>query len=166
MRRRKPDAAPADLSPVRLRAAALRLLGRRDYTAAELRQKLADRGFAADDIDAGLARLAADGLIDDQRVAAAFLRTASRIKGRGPARISRELRARGVDRDVVDTLVSGISTADEIAAIDRFLLRRRTADPPTLAERRRIFQQLLRRGFSAEAISAALRARGTDVDGD
>ena len=54
MRRRKPDAAPADLSPARLRATALRLLGRRDYTAAELRQKLADRGFAADDIDACL----------------------------------------------------------------------------------------------------------------
>ena len=164
MTRTNRDSTPTDLSPAKLRTTALRLLGRRDYTSAELRQKLADRGFAAADIETGLARLAADGLVDDQRVAAAFLRTASRIKGRGPARISRELRARGVDRDVIDTLVSGISTADEIAAIDRFLLRRRTPNPPTLAERRRIFQQLMRRGFSADAISTALRARGVESD--
>jgi regulatory protein len=162
--RKTRDSIPSDPSPAKLRTTALRLLGRRDYTSAELRQKLADRGFAEEDIDAGLARLTADGLIDDQRVAAAFLRTASRIKGRGPARISRELRARGIDRDVVDALVSGISDADQIAAIDRFLLRRRSPNPPSLAERRRIFQQLLRRGFSADAISRALRARGADVD--
>jgi regulatory protein len=139
-------------------------LARRDYTTAELRAKLGDRGCDAGDIQATIDRLGADGLLDDRRVAAAHLRTASRIKGRGAHRIGRELVARGIDRSLAAELVAGLSVQDEVAAIDRLLLRRPLPSQPTLADRRRLYQHLLRRGFSTDAIAAALKARGDGVD--
>jgi regulatory protein len=147
---------------------ALRLLGRRDYTTAEIRAKLLDRGYPVDDVQSAIERLTADGLLDDRRVAAAWLRTASRIKGRGGRRIEQELLARGVDRSLAADLVSGISVQDETASIDRILMRRKAPAHPTPAERRKLFQSLQRRGFSSDAISSALRARrtGGDDEGD
>lgn len=141
------------------RGAALQLLSRRDYTTAEIQNKLADREFPADEIDAAVARLRADGLLDDRRVAAAHIRTASRIKHRGRLRIQRDLEARGIDRSVVRELLAELPADEEASAIAHVLERKRLPARPTMADRRRLFQQLLRRGFTADVIAKALRAR-------
>ena len=103
--------------------------------------------------------LTADGTLDDRRVAAAHLRTAARVKGRGRLRIARELQARGVERDVVRALVGEVSTEDEAAGIERVLVRKRVPAKLSAGERRKIFAHLLRRGFPADAITQALRKR-------
>jgi regulatory protein len=146
------------------RTAALRLLSRRDYTSAELRDKLASREYSAGDIDEALASLAAERLLDDRRAAAAHVRTASRVKGRGRLRIQRELEARGLDRDVVRQALEELPAADESAALDRWLQRRRLPARLPAALRRRLFQQLLRRGFTADLIASALKAREADPE--
>lgn len=144
------------------RSVAVRLLSRRDYTTAELREKLAERGFGAADIDAAIAELAAEQLLDDRRTAAAHIRTASRVKTRGRLRIQQELQARGVDGALVRELLGDLTQDDEAAALERFLRRRSV--PPTIgpAGRRRLFQQLLRRGFTADLIAKALKHRSED----
>lgn len=141
--------------------AALGLLGRRDYTTTELRAKLADRGYPIEDITKALQDLTAEGLLDDRRVAEAHVRTASRVKGRGRLRIRRELEARGVDRALVNELLANLPAEDEGAAIERVLSRKRWPARPTIADRRRMFQHLLRRGFPADAIAKAL-GKGED----
>jgi regulatory protein len=153
---------PAALPPAMpsIRTAALLLLGRRDYTVVELRRRLTDRGYPENDIDTVVANLVADGSLNDQRVAAAHARTASGIKGRGRHRIQRELDARGVSRDLARDTAGTISPADETAAIDRFLDRKHLPARPDAATRRRVFQQLIRRGFPSDAIAKALRRRG------
>jgi regulatory protein len=138
-------------------------LSRRDYTTSELRQKLLDREFAEADIDEALRSLTADRLLDDRRTAAAHVRTASQIKGRGRLRIQRELEARGVDRDLVRDLLADLPAADDLAAIDRFLGRKRLPPRLSAADHRRVFQQLLRRGFPADAIAKALARRRNDA---
>jgi regulatory protein len=148
---------------VSARATALRLLSRRDYTTSELRQKLLDREFAEADIDEALRSLTADRLLDDRRAAAAHVRTASQIKGRGRLRIQRELEARGVDRDLVRDLLADLPAGDDLAAIDRFLSRKRLPPRLSAADHRRVFQQLLRRGFPADAIAKALAKRRKDA---
>jgi regulatory protein len=160
MRRRPPadDARPAT-SP---RLAAIRLLGRRDYTAHELRTKLTDRGYPAAEIDETLRQLAAEGLQSDERAAAAFVQSASRNRRRGRLRIARELAARGVDRALVQRLTGQLGAEDDAAAIAAVLTRKRWPAAPTLVQRRRMFQHLLRRGFSADAIATALRHREDD----
>jgi regulatory protein len=140
------------------RLAALRLLGRREYTSAELADRLAARGYAPDIIERTLAELAADRVLDDRRAAAAHVRTASRVKGRGRLRILRELQARGVEDDVARGAVSVLGPDEEGEAIAAFLRRRLAGRRPTPEERRRLMQQLLRRGFRADAIAAALQS--------
>jgi regulatory protein len=146
-------AAPGD-SP---RPAALALLGRRDYTTRELTDKLQARGFPADAIDQTLRGLTADGLLDDRRVAAAYVRTASQIKGRGRVRIAHELHARGVAKSVIDDVLRRLGPDEESHAIQAILARRRWPARPTLADRRRMFHHLLRRGFSPDVIAKAMR---------
>lgn len=142
--------------PGTARLAALRLLGRRDYTSAEITTRLLDRGHHAAEAESAVAALISDGAIDDRRTAFAHVRTAARIKGRGTHRIRRELEARGVDAAVIADALGQLSPDDDRAAIARILARRRTATPPAPEDRRRLFQQLMRRGFSADVIAKAL----------
>lgn len=158
MRRRPPPDTPAR-PRTGTRTAALLLLGRRDYTAKELGDKLDARGHGGEDIARVLRELATEGLQSDERLAAAYIRTATRARGRGRLRIARELEQRGVDRQIVRRLIADLAPEDESAAIAAILLRKHWPASPTLAERRRMFQHLLRRGFSADAIATALKHR-------
>jgi regulatory protein len=162
-RRRGPSDPPSDVSTGAIRAAALRLLGRRDYTHAELGSRLTTRGYPGDAVKDVLAQLAAERLVDDHRAAAAHVRTASRVKGRGRQRIARELTARGVDEDVAADALGQISPDDERAVLRRVLARSPLPPDPTPADRRRVFQRLVRRGFSIDLVAKMLRY-GPDED--
>ena len=155
MTRRRRDTPPPD--PGSSHLAALRLLGRRDYTSAELRSRLIEKRHDADEVEATIVRLRADGWLNDQRVALAHVRTAANLKGRGPLRIRRELEARGLDAATVRQSTETVSDEDVETAIRRFLSRKRLPSPIPLDQRQRLFQQLLRRGFPAAAIGKALK---------
>jgi regulatory protein len=158
-REHEADAASPELN---IRVAAVRLLGRREYTAAELTGKLSQRGYDDDAIASLTAALRADGTLDDRRVAEAHVRSASHIKRRGRHRIERELVARGIDRATVSHALGALSADDDVAAIRQVLLRKRVPAKLDQAARRRIFQHLMRRGFSADAISKVLGQRPDD----
>ena len=143
------------------RVAAIRLLSRRDYSTRELRKRLIDRGYDAPSVDEALTNLQESGLLDDRRVAAVHARMAVTVKGRGRWRVARELESRGITRELADQALSGLDSDAETAALKKILTRKRFPARPTDAERRRMVQHLLRRGFAAEAIYKALgRGRG------
>lgn len=139
------------------RLAALRLLSRRDYTTAELREKLLAKDHAIDDVATTLDGLRDDGLLDDRKVAANYVRSASTVKGRGRLRIARELEARGVARSLVREALETLPVSDEVDAVRRFLARKRLPTHLAAADHRRVFAQLLRRGFSADVIAQVIR---------
>jgi len=157
-RRRADDEEPRPRGSARL--VALRLLGRRDYTREELRRKLSDRGFPHDEIDSTLDRLREEGFQDDARAARAFVRTATHIKGRGPLRIRQELKARGVNAETISSATAGLTPEQVREAIEQILTRKKVSHPIPMAERQRLFQHLVRRGFPADAILKALRGIG------
>jgi regulatory protein len=144
------------------RAAALRLLGRREYTVAELRTRLLERGFPPDETAQAIDTLVAGGLADDRRAALAHIRTGSRVKGRGRHRLRQELERRGVSPELVADLLAAHSDDEERAALERLLTRKRPPGRLSMADRRRLFQQLLRRGFAADLIARVLKEPGTD----
>jgi regulatory protein len=148
------------------RTAALNLLGRRDYTTAELRSRLADRGYPPVEIQAVSEEFEAKHLLDDRRVAAAFVRTAVAIKGRGRLRIERELRARGVAPALAHELVAAVGPDDEERTIRAILAKKRFPSRPSPAERRRMFAHLLRRGFPAAVVIRALRMPAPADEGE
>ena len=83
----------------------------------------------------------------------------NQVKGRGRLRIRQELQARGVAKSAIDRLLSALPSEDEASAIQKFLARKRVPEALDAAGRNRVFQQLLRKGFTADAISKALRHR-------
>jgi len=142
-----------------VRAAALTLLGRRDYTAVELRQRLVDKGHDPGEVAEQIELLTADGTLNDARVAASHIRVASQVKGRGRMRIRQELQARGISKSVIEPLIAEMPAEDEDTTIQKFLSRKRIPEKLDTAARNKVFQQLMRRGFTADAISKALRHR-------
>jgi len=139
------------------------MLGRRENTRAQLRRKLLQRKFDAADVDRVLDDLTAAGFLDDARAAKTFARHASHIKGQGRMRIARELAARGVDPDIVaETLDAQIDPAEEAERLNAALEKRaRGRDLSDRRESSRVWQALVRQGFPPDAVSKALRGRGT-----
>lgn len=131
---------------------ALNLLARRDRTVAELRSRLTDKGYGADDVAATLARLTELGYLDDSRVARTWAATALETGRMFGPRLRMELLKRGVPREVAEDVCREASQGHDEGAAARQLLARRYPDwDPACAEpaqRQRIFRFLLRRGVS------------------
>jgi len=157
------DSAPKPTGSAR--TAALLLLARRDYTFAELSTRLLDRGYAAEAVADALKNLVADGSLNDARVAAAHVRTSTKLKGRGRHRVQGELLARGLSRQTVAEALSVLEAGDEREALVRILKRKRYPERPSPAERQRMYQHLLRRGFPTDLIRSVL-GRGSWSPGD
>lgn len=158
---------------VRIRDAALNLLSHRARTRAELRRKLLAKGFRPARVDPCLDRLEARGLVDDEAVAAAFVRDRLRHRPRGRARLAQELRARGVAATEADHVVETVLDDEEVTEADlaervvREWIRRQgdatlsalaspTHSPERERARRRLRGYLARRGFGGAASSRAM----------
>jgi regulatory protein len=146
---------------------ALNFLSRRALSRAECRDRLRAREHPEDKIDEAIARLVENGGLDDRKLAQAHARTAVEIKGRGRLRVIRELQARGVDKEVAAEAVAEVfGEKDERALVARALqkkLRMRTG-PKDAAEHARLYQYLMRQGFTPAVVIESLRRlrRSTD----
>lgn len=145
------------------REAALRLLERARRTRADLARRLRDKGYAARTIDATLERLAAVGLVDDVEYARAWLAGRRRRRPAGSRRIEQELRARGVEPEVIAAAQARLDAEqgamDEVAGARTVIAQagRRLRDLEPRARRQRLYALLARRGFSGDTIEQALR---------
>src|SRR5262245_53613338 len=150
---------------------ALHMLSRRALTVAELRARLTDRDHPADQIDTAIEHLLETGGLDDAKVARAQAQTAVEIKGRGRLRIVREIIARGVPQETAARAVAEVfEDRDERSLVKRALQKklRGRPQPANAAEFSRLYQHLMRQGFSPAVVSAVLRSmrRGTPADDD
>lgn len=144
------DASPRDI--------AIGLLARREYSRAELAQRLRKKAFDEAAINECLDTLIEQGLQSDARFAAVFVR--SRIlRGQGTIRIKGELRQRGIDQE---TLSAAFEAVEESENVDWFELARETlarrfeSPGETPKERARRERFLANRGFDFEQIRYAL----------
>lgn len=161
---------------VRVRDAAMNLISYRARTRAELRRRLRQKGFEPARIEPCLARLEAKGFVDDDAVAAAFVRDRLRHRPRGRARLVSELQAKGVPRDAADGAVARVfedeGTGDAALVLEvaeQWVARQGDAVLTALAHegrsperdkaRRRLRGYLARRGFrGADARAGEERA--------
>ncbi|MGH9373867.1 MAG: regulatory protein RecX [Vicinamibacterales bacterium] len=148
---------------------ALRMLARRELSAEGVRVRLQDRGFAADEIERAVAQLLDTGALDDARVARAYARTAATVKRRGRLRVMRELLQMGIESVVASQALGEVyGDLDERSLIEnavRRKLRGRTklSSPNEYA---RLYQHLMRQGFSPAGVVAALRRFRAGRGGD
>ena len=157
---RPPRKAPS------LRARAVALLARREYSRAELRTKLSAVGErTADDLanlDAVLDELAAQGYLSDARFATSVVRQKS--GGYSKRAIGATLKARGVTGDAAAEALAGHEVDDHEAMVA--LWRRRFGKAPSSdRERARQVRFLQSRGFGLSEILKLLLAPPDDAPG-
>lgn len=150
------------------REAALSLLARRAQTSRELTTKLRRKGFGEDEVARTLGDLVRQGWLDDARTAASLVRSGSAV-GRGRRRIASDLHAKGITGAAAGEALGTLSPEDERAALRAALAKKERSLPERLTGRERskkLFDHLVRRGFSAGAVLEELRTKGDRVDDD
>ena len=148
--------------------AALKMLGGRELSERQLRQRLARRGYEPEAVDSAVDRLKANRSLDDERAAGAIARTETSLKKRGKLRVKRKLEEAGISpavakRAIEDTFESVDLDALMAAALQKKLRgRERIADD---REFQRLFRYLIGQGFEPDRILALLRRhKGHDDD--
>jgi len=147
---------------------ALKLLAVRSRSSHEVRQALDRRGYPPDEVAAVIARLTACRYLDDAEFARAWVTARAHRVAVGPARLARELRAKGIPDGKIAaalrTLAEDWSPAEAAGEAVRRKLKALAGLPPAVA-RRRLAGYLERRGFSPEIIIAMCRRHiGTPAD--
>ena len=142
---------------------ALRWLTARELSEAQVRARLAEKGYTDNAIKPAVERLLQDRTLDDRRAATAVARTEARVRRHGPHRVMGKLMSMQIDRDLAKDIVRELfGEEDEAALLEKTLEIRLRGNPERLTdprERRRILAYLVRQGFSAAAASAAIRNR-------
>jgi regulatory protein len=151
---------PEELTPADAREAALRALGRREHSAAELKFKLRQRGHADDLADAIVGELETSGWQSDHRYAEMLAR--SRVsQGYGPLRIRAELEAAHVPDGEIDLALRTLQC--DFRELARRVHARKFRQPAdSAAEWQKQYRFLAGRGFEAAQIRAALKREPED----
>lgn len=134
--------------------AALNFLSYRQRTGLEVRRKLESRGFGEATIEAALGRLSAVGLVDDAAFVGAYVRDRIAHRPMGVRRMAQELYVKGIPREVALPVIERI--LEEEDTDERSLAERVVSKKGVVAgergdmalARRRVRDQLLRRGFN------------------
>lgn len=140
-----------------VRECALALLEFRDRTERELRQKLKEREYSAEEIDETVLFLKEYRYLDDEAYAGRYIRSCAARKSR--RQIRADLERKGVSREIIDLQLQE-EEVDEAGQIQK-LLEKKGYEPGKRmepAEYRRLMGALGRRGFSGEAIRRVMES--------
>jgi regulatory protein len=134
----------------------LRALERRSFARVDLGRRLIRKGHPRPAVDAALERAATLGLLDDAEFARNYVQTRA-ARGRGPARLTRDLMAMGVERGHIDgALAAQWPEGSDQSGMPSALAAKRAAQLahlPRQVKRRRVLAYLARRGFAGRDIS-------------
>lgn len=165
--------SPPQSPQARLRTLAIKLLAQREHSRAELQQKLvarirtmvtaAETGPSAEtpglptveDIDHVLDQLEQKGLLSDTRAAQAYVR--SRATRFGTARLSHDLRRRGIDEELIDLSLAQEEIADEYTRAASVWHSKFGSAPRDAREWARQARFLQGRGFAPDIIRKLLK---------
>ena len=142
------------------KATSFRLLKLRPRSTQEIRDRLLQKNYPAQVVEQVVSELAAMGVLDDDAFAKAWVRW--RLSGRpvGLRKLAQELRLKGIDKDTAGRyLAEAREEYDELVVV-RVLAGDRVRfykGLPLLKRRKRLFDYLLRRGFSVETINKVIR---------
>lgn len=130
---------------------ALRLLSYRPRSRLEIERHLRQKGYEAEAIDVAMARLVANRYVDDEAFARSWLNRRERLRPRGARGLSHELRQKGIEREIIDEVLTELDEAASAwSAIEGKMHRWRGLDQ--MAFRKKVMGFLSRRGFAYDTI--------------
>lgn len=150
---------------------AITMLAARGRAARDLERLLVRKGEPAEFARLATERLIAEGFLDDQSYARAFVRSKSAGAGLARRRLQGELARKGVAREIADDAIAEVFADDEVdevnAAIALAQKRARSLGGVSGSTRqRRLYSFLARRGYPPDVISNALRAANEETLAD
>jgi regulatory protein len=136
------------------------MLGRRELSEAQIRQRLALREHDPEAIDEAVARLIEERAIDDNRVAQAIARMETGIRKRGKLRVRRKIESAGISpataKRALDEVFGSLDDDDLLESA----LAKRLRRGATIADERefnRLYRYLVGQGFEPQRVLAILR---------
>ena len=159
---RKPGKPRAFLNEAGLYDYAVKALGRRMRTEAELRRLMAGRVEPGEHgqkvIAAVVARLREYGYLDDAAYAETYTRLRKENEKLGQRRVRQSLQQKGVAADLIaETVEARYSNTDEETLARAHLERKRIRKPENEKETARVMRRLVAAGFSPGVIYKILR---------
>lgn len=141
--------------------AAYRLLAYRGRSVRELRDRLKQKEFSPDTISQVVEELTSLGYLDDEKFARDYGGSLARNKKVGPRYILQSLARKGVKREIARTAVSELFSdpADEEREIKKLVEEKSAVYKKSLTplqKKKRIYNLLIRRGFSHHAVMQAI----------
>jgi regulatory protein len=143
-------------------AAALRMLARRPYSIAELRQALEKKCPQNEQVDVAIARLRELGYLDDRKFAEQYAYSLARNRAFGPYRLRRELKGKLLSAEDVELAVERVyqETPSQTLLEQALNKKLRTVRfPLSRTKFHSLCQSLMRLGFNSGDIIKAVRAR-------
>ncbi len=141
----------------RATTAALNLLARRPRSTREIRDRLAQHGYAEPAVDAAIAKLEGWNYLDDAGFARYWVENREANRPRGRRLLEQELRNKGVDRELAREAVEAAAPDEMAAALALAQAKMRSYErlDPAVA-RRRLAGFLGRRGYGFDVIAPVL----------
>ena len=138
------------------------MLGRRELSEAQVRQRLARRQHDREIIDATIERLREERSIDDARVAEAIARSQTSFRKRGKLRVRLQIERAGIAGDIARRVVDEVfADLDADHLLDAALARRLRPGDDIADDRtfNRLYRYLVAQGFEPDRVMALLRTR-------
>lgn len=151
---------------------ALNLLSYKPRSLAEMRARLMEKDWAEEAVvDQVIARLEELGYLNDEEFAANFANSRLTMKPIGRSRLRHDLRRKKLPSETIeDALDEAYEQQSEEELIDRAISKRvKLKGPPaTREEAKRLFDYLIRRGFSYDLVIRKIReaSEATGKQGD
>jgi regulatory protein len=141
---------------------ALRMLGRRELSEAQIRQRLARREHDSDDIDEAVARLLEQRAIDDTRVAEAIARTETSFRKRGKLRVKQKIQSAGIAASTAKRALDEVFGELDSDELLESALAKRLHQGSSIEDERefnRLYRYLVSQGFEHDRVLALLKKR-------
>lgn len=137
---------------------ALHFIGYKMRTVQEIRQKLAEKGFAEETIEEVLTFLEKYGYADDREYCRKYIKEKLRMKPKSGYALKIELRQRGVSPCIIDEVMAE-TELDEAGDAFRWLEKKSRGQWPPENEKKKkqLYDFLLRKGYSYDIIGEAFR---------
>jgi regulatory protein len=151
---------------------ALKLLSFKPRTIAELRERLLEKVWAESTIvDQVIARLIELGYLNDEQFATSYASSRLTVRPLGRTRMRRDLQRKKLPNEITEQTLDQIYEGEaEEMLIDRAIAKRlRLKGAPTSPEAaKKLFDYLMRRGFSYDLVRRKIReaGKGPDVSED
>jgi regulatory protein len=137
----------------------------RARSAAELRDRLKQGGFAQETIASVVSDLESVKLVDDEEFARAWVTSRRAMLGIGKRRLRWELRSKGVSEELIGRVVDeGIEDESEVELAAELARRRLRGQGKWEKELGRLRRLLVGKGFERDAVESALRSLSREME--